>query len=165
MINFCLLLVLFPALVFGSNCESPKYSSSTFSTLDGFFHYTTSHIAEFALQCANNPRDLQLYAVVDGKVHVVAASEETSKYQVSWQQEHSGSRTFDIKIYDEEKLSEYRKAEREGGDVNSVAPLFTISHYHAGVSKKSPISPEVVFLVLSAAAVYYVSVYKSQLKN
>uniref|UniRef100_A0A915DEG7 Translocon-associated protein subunit delta n=1 Tax=Ditylenchus dipsaci TaxID=166011 RepID=A0A915DEG7_9BILA len=147
-----LVLLVAPCLVFGTTCESPKHSASTFSTVDGFFHFSTTYIAEFALQCANNIRDAPFYAVINGK---------------SYQLDHpsSGSQTFEIKIYDEDKFSEYKKAERQGDDVTSVSPLFTISHYHAGVSRKSPISPEIVFLILSSVALYYASVFKAQLKH
>lgn len=44
-------------------------------------------------------------------------------------------------------------------------PLFTLSHYHPGVSRKAPISVEFVLLVLIAAAVYYATTLKNQFKN
>jgi len=48
---------------------------------------------------------------VNGQSQAVAVSEETLKYQVSWQLEHgeSSSQTFDVHIYDEDKFAEYKK--------------------------------------------------------
>ncbi|KAI6214079.1 hypothetical protein M3Y94_00226300 [Aphelenchoides besseyi] len=93
-------------------CESPKHSSTSFSTNDAFFHYHTTVVAEFALQCANNVRDAPFYAVVDGKELSVAVSEETLHYQVSWSlpNDQAGSQTFDIQIYDEDTFEQYQKA-------------------------------------------------------
>ena len=161
------IFAIFTVPAYANSCESPKYSSSSFSTTDGFFHYSTTYIVEFALQCSNNAKDIQFYAVINGKSFQVTASEETSKYQVSWQLENSqsGSQTFDVKIYDEDKYSQYQKAEAEQADTSSVEPLFTISHYHGGLSKKTPISPEFVFLALVSGAVYYAYAFKTQLKN
>ncbi|KAI6187119.1 hypothetical protein M3Y98_00207700 [Aphelenchoides besseyi] len=93
-------------------CESPKHSSTSFSTNDAFFHYHTTVVAEFALQCANNVRDAPFYAVVNGKELSVAVSEETLHYQVSWSlpNDQAGSQTFDIQIYDEDTFEQYQKA-------------------------------------------------------
>ena len=148
-------------------CDSPKFSTSGYSTQDGFFHYKTTYILEFSLQCSNNyQQDGTFYALVAGKVYQVAVSEETSKYQVSWQVEHadSGAQTFDVHIYDEDKMTEYKKVEQSGGDPRaSVSPLFTAQYYHPGVSRKSPISSESVCLLLGAAAAYFALIFKQRL--
>lgn len=54
---------------------------------------------------------MAVYAVVNGKVYQAAVSEETSKYQISWQLDHdqSGSQTFEVMIYDEDGYAAYRK--------------------------------------------------------
>lgn len=107
--------------------------------------------------------------MINSHIHHVATSEETSKYQVSWTSEHSdaGSQTFDVHIYDEEGISAYRKAV-EGNSATPTTvtkPLFTVNHYHAGVSKKTPFSAETVLLVAGLAAFYYATVLKSQFKS
>ena len=167
-IRVAALAVLFVAVRYAecASCESPKYSASSYSTTDGFFHYTTTYIVEFTLQCANNIRDTQFYAGVNGKTYEVAVSEETNKYQVSWQLEHSesSSQTFNVKIYDEVQYTNYKKAERAGEDVSSVPYLFTITHEHQGITKKWPFSSETVFTVLAAGALYAAVSYRNQLK-
>jgi len=107
--------------------------------------------------------------VINSQIHHVATSEETSKYQVSWQSDHSddGSQTFDVHIYDEEGIASYRSAV-EGGNSSphtTAKPLFTVNHYHQGVSKKTPFSAETILLLASIAALYYATVLKGQFKS
>lgn len=53
------------------------------------------------------------------------------------------------------------QAEESGS--SDVQPLFTVQHYHAGVSKKPWVSSETVFLFLAAAALYYAINFRQQL--
>ncbi|VDN55919.1 unnamed protein product, partial [Dracunculus medinensis] len=126
-----------------TKCDYPKYSSATFSTTDAFFHFSTTYIVEFNLQCANNPKDMMLYGIINGKTYQIAMSEETAKHQISWQLEHdqSGAQTFNIYIYDEDGFSAYRK----------------------GVSKASPVASETVVTLLAFIVLYFAYNYKSQL--
>lgn len=54
---------------------------------------------------------MPFYAVIDNKIYPMAASEETSKYQVSWYLENdaASARTFNIKVYDEDGIAAYKK--------------------------------------------------------
>lgn len=113
----------------------------------------------------------------------MAVSEETLHYQVSWHlpNEEASSQSFDIQIYDEDTFEEYKKVcisfvllpfiarclqdVRNGGSGSSVQPLFTITHYHPGNSKKFPISSETVALGLGILAFYYTAfVFRTELK-
>nr|AHB64350.1 translocon associated protein delta subunit [Pratylenchus goodeyi] len=168
LLAFILFNCLSFATVSGASCESPKYSSSGYSTQDGFFHYRTTFIVELALQCSNNyQQDGQFYAVVNGQSQLMAVSEETLKYQISWQWEHteSSSQTIDLHIYDEAKFNEYKKSVQNGvsNPVSAASPLFSTQYYHPGVSKKTPVSSEIVFLLVGAAALYYGYHLKQQL--
>ncbi|VDK43110.1 unnamed protein product [Anisakis simplex] len=148
-----------------AHCESPKYSSTTFSTTDAFFHFSTTYIVEFTLQCANNPKDMAIYGTVNGKAYQAAVLEETSKHQISWQLDHeqSGAQTFNVNIYDEDGYASFRKAERNSEDPNKVKPLFTIEFKHPGVSKASPIASETVVTLVALAWLYIAYSFKSQL--
>ncbi|KAL7078932.1 hypothetical protein ACQ4LE_001064 [Meloidogyne hapla] len=165
------LLITFLSLfvsTYGASCQSPRHSSSGYSTQDGFFHYKTTYIMEFALQCANNyEHNSQFFAVVSGRVYQLSVSEETAKYQVSWLLEHteSSSQTFDVVVLDEDKLAEYKKAVQSGAEnpLSGVEPLFTAQYYHPGVSKKTPLSSEGVCLLIAVAAVYYALNFKQEL--
>lgn len=57
------------------------------------------------------------------------------------------------------------KAERNNKNAENVEPLFTLSHYHAGIYRKAPISAETVLLVLVGATVYYATTLKLQFKH
>ncbi|KAJ1363933.1 hypothetical protein KIN20_023899 [Parelaphostrongylus tenuis] len=154
-----LLLCLVP-VCFASKCESPKYSATSFSTTDGFFHFHTTFIAEFTLQCSNNVKDSPFFAVINGNIYNVAVSVETAKYQVSWSQEHdqSNAQLIAIKIFDEEGLSAYFKNP-------STAPLFTIEHHHPGLTRKPFVSSETVALFVFLAALYYAIKQKSEITH
>ncbi|CAJ0603228.1 unnamed protein product [Cylicocyclus nassatus] len=155
-----ILLLSLGVSAFAFKCESPKHSASTFSTTDGFFHFHTTFIAEFTLQCSNSMKDAPFYAVVNGNIYNVAVSVETAKYQVSWTQEHdqSDAQTFAIKIYDEDGIAAYRKD-------SNTAPLFTITHYHPGLTRKPFVSSETIALFLCVAALYYAIKQKSEISR
>lgn len=152
---------------YAATCESPKYSAATFSTSDAFFHFSTTYIVEFNLQCANNVKDMAVYGIVNGKVYQAAVSEETSKHQISWQldHEHSGAQTFNVVIYDDDSYAAYRKAERSNDDTSKVKPLFTIQLKHPGVSKLSSISSETVVTALAFLTLYIAYHFKSKLTS
>ncbi|KJH47033.1 Translocon-associated protein, delta subunit [Dictyocaulus viviparus] len=144
------LMLSFVVVSIASKCESPKYSATSFSTTDGFFHFHTTFIAEFTLQCSNNIKDSPFFAVINGNIHSVAVSVESAKYQVSWSQEHeqSDAQLLAIKIFDEEGISAYKKN-------SNTSPLFIIEHYHPGLTRKPFISSETVALFVFIAALYY----------
>uniref|UniRef100_A0AC34GN10 Translocon-associated protein subunit delta n=1 Tax=Panagrolaimus sp. ES5 TaxID=591445 RepID=A0AC34GN10_9BILA len=155
-----LLLLVGLTAVSAFSCGTPKWSHTGYSTTDGFFHFKTTYIVEFSLQCDSPIRDASFYAVINGKTYQVAQSEETSKFQVSWQLEHaeSGSQTFDIHIYDDEKYAAYQR------DGASTQPLFTIQHYHPGLSYNRFFYAESFITVVALAAVYYAYTLRGQLK-
>uniref|UniRef100_A0A0K0DJ04 Translocon-associated protein subunit delta n=1 Tax=Angiostrongylus cantonensis TaxID=6313 RepID=A0A0K0DJ04_ANGCA len=126
-------------------CESPKYSATSFSTTDGFFHFHTTFIAEFTLQCNNNVKDSPFFAIINGNIYNVAVSVETAKYQVSWSQEHdqSDAQLVSIKIFDEDGISAYRR----------------------GLTRKPFVSSETVALFVLIAALYYAIKQKSEITH
>ncbi|VDN18590.1 unnamed protein product [Gongylonema pulchrum] len=162
--QFSVLLCLIAAAS-GAQCESPKHSATTFSTNDAFFHFSTTYIIEFSLQCSNGVKDTTIYGLVNGKVLQAAVSEETSKHQISWQLEHEQSRaqTFNVLVYDEDGFAAYRKAERSSGDASKIEPLFTVQLKHPGVSRSSPVASETVVMTLAVVALYMAYHFKSQL--
>ncbi|KAL6739052.1 hypothetical protein Aduo_012541 [Ancylostoma duodenale] len=157
---WAVLLLCLASSAFAFKCESPKHSATSFSTTDGFFHFHTTFIAEFTLQCSNSGKDAPFFAVVNGNIYNVAVSLETAKYQVSWALEHdqADAQTFAIKIYDEDGIALYRK------DPNT-APLFTIDHYHPGLTRKPFVSSETVALFICIAALYYAIKQKSEIAH
>ncbi|KAK5966570.1 Translocon-associated protein delta subunit, partial [Trichostrongylus colubriformis] len=82
------------------------------------------------------------------------------RFQVSWSQEHeqSDAQLFAIKIYDEEGIAAYKKN-------SNTAPLFTIEHYHAGLTRKPFVSSETIALVVCVAALYYAIKQKSEITH
>ncbi|KAF7635762.1 hypothetical protein Mgra_00004854 [Meloidogyne graminicola] len=163
-----IILLSLVAYTLGASCQSPRHSSSGYSTQDGFFHYKTTYVMEFALQCANNYEyERSFFAVVNGRIYQLSVSEETAKYQVSWLLEHaeSSSQTFDVVVFDEDKLAEYKKAVQSGDEnpLSRVTPLFTAQYYHPGVSRKTPLSSEGVCLLIALAAVYYAFNFRQEL--
>ncbi|KAI6234625.1 Signal sequence receptor subunit delta [Aphelenchoides fujianensis] len=167
MLKLLAALLLTCAVASAAKCESPKHSATTFSTTDAFFHFHTSFIAEFALQCSNNVRDAPFFAVVNGKEYGVAVSEETLHYQVSWHlpNEEASSQSFDVQIYDEDTFEEYKKDVRNGGPAappsrSSRSPTTT-----RATRRSSPISSETVALGLALVAFYYTAfVFRNELK-
>ncbi len=52
-----------------------------------------------------------MYAMIGGRVVQAAVSEETAKYQISWQEEHANAhaQTIQVQVFDEDGYSQYRK--------------------------------------------------------
>ncbi|KAE9553272.1 hypothetical protein FO519_003530 [Halicephalobus sp. NKZ332] len=166
MMKSFLLVVLGFSAVSAFSCGSPKWSSSGYSTTDGFFHFDTTYITEFTLQCNNPIKDARFYAVVKGRAYQVAHSVETSNFQVSWQLPHgeSGAQSFDIEIFDDEQFAARESALRNG-DASSVKPLFTITQQHNGLSYLRTYYIETVATLLAFALLHYAHWCKTEIKD
>lgn len=151
---------------FGASCQSPKATPSYYSTTDGFFHFSTTFIVEFTLTCSNDIHDMPVYAVVNGKVLQAAVSEETTKYQISWQEEHknAGSQTFNVEVFDEDGFAAYRKAQRNNEDVSKVKPLFLVDLRHPGISKGPWVGSEAVMTLTAGGLFYFAYTLRSHLQ-
>uniref|UniRef100_A0AC34RAE2 Translocon-associated protein subunit delta n=1 Tax=Panagrolaimus sp. JU765 TaxID=591449 RepID=A0AC34RAE2_9BILA len=145
-------------------CANPKWSNTGYSTTDGFFHYDTTYITEFSIQCDSGIRGASFFAVINGKVFRVAQSEETSKFQVSWQLPHSesGSQDFDILIYDEDKFAARERAIRNDEPATSIQPLFTITQRHPGLSYPRTYYIETVVILFFFGLLHYAHWCKNQ---
>ncbi|PIO67100.1 Translocon-associated protein, delta subunit [Teladorsagia circumcincta] len=109
---------------------------------------------------SDHKADSPFFAVINGHIYNVAVSVETAKYQISWTQEHeqSDAQQISIKIFDEEGIAAYRKD-------SNTSPLFTIEHYHAGLTRKPFVSSETVALLVCLAALYYAIKQKSEITH
>jgi len=164
-IALTLLAVVAVVVVNGDGCVSPSVTTNTYTTKHLALSSQTAYLAQFNVQCKNEDvtGSLNLYAEVEAGVLVPVAvggdgDDSTTTYQVSWVVEHKNAVTGDIPInvYDEEGFTAYRKAQRtEGGDVSSVAALFTVNVNHPGATKDGLFVQSEFIAVVCVLAVWW----------
>lgn len=84
---------------------------------------------------------------------------------MSWTEEtltsSRGSRY--VRLFDEEGFGAVRKAQRSGGDYQSIPALATVNVYHSGAFSGPWINSEILAAVLAAAVAYIAFSTKSKL--
>lgn len=141
-------------------------NSASYTTTDGLIVSSVAHITTFSLICESGKGEhLSLFAAVPsaGKQVPVTRSIDGGTYEVSWVEEVSRSSSGEkvVKIYDEERYSLLRKAQRKGEERKgesevSVEPLLTLTVDHRGIYR-GPLIPAEVFAVAVILVIYYLA--------
>lgn len=154
------------AAVSATSCSSPTLSSTSFTTQDGTILTNIAYVSQFKLNCDGKPADIPLYAEVGGKPLSVVKSKETNEYVVSWLEETKKAPrgNFEIKVYDDEGYAALRKAQRNGEDTSSVAPLGVVILNHPGAYNGPWINSELAAVIVAFGVLYYALTTKTKLE-
>lgn len=98
---------------------------------------------------------LNLFADMGDKIVPVTKSADGRTFEVSWVKplDKSYSKTYEIKVYDEEGYSQLKRAQRSNTDAG-VNPLFKIDLRHPGTYKGPWLQSERVAAVASILVCY-----------
>jgi len=148
-------------------CTEPAVTTNTYTTKSMSLSTLTVYVAEFTVACKENTAPSNLFAEVEAGVVVpVAVGTEANNYQLSWTQDHKMAAvgTIPVKVFSEEGFTEYRKVQRNGGDVTEVKPLFTITLQHDGaVSESSFVQTEFLAVLLCLGVFWSANNIRSQI--
>jgi hypothetical protein len=119
-------------------------------------------ITEFKLKCKSEINTIPIFAEVNGNIYPVFRVKED--YQFSWSEEKEKAKTGtrEVRLFDEEQFSAYRKAQR-AGETPSVKPLAIVYAKYSG--KFGPnlfVSSE--FLVLASSIFVAYVAFQNRLK-
>jgi len=147
-------------LVSSETCTNPSVSTDTYTSKHISLSTETAYVAEFSVACKEEEaKGFNLYAELEAGVLVpVAQVPETNSYQVSWVKDHKKAETgtISIKMFDDEGYTAYRKQQRaEGGEGAEVAPLFTVTVEHPGVTKEGLFVQTEFIAVVGALLVWW----------
>lgn len=111
-------------------------------------------ITEFKLKCKSEINTIPLFAEVNGNIHPVFRVKD--EYQFSWSEDKTTAKTGtrEVRLFDEEQYSAYRKAQR-AGEAPSVKPLATVyAKYSGKFGPNLQISSEFIVLASSIFIAY-----------
>ncbi|XP_074598000.1 translocon-associated protein delta isoform X2 [Brevipalpus obovatus] len=150
-LNIASLLLLSLNLVHG--CQIGDVQSHSYTTTDGLVIAETAYISVFNVACKDDK--LNLFADMGDKIVPVTKSADGRTFQVSWVKplDKSYSKTYEIKVYDEEGYSQLKRAQRSNTDAG-VNPLFKIDLRHPGTYKGPWLQSERVAAVASILVCY-----------
>ncbi|XP_015784487.1 translocon-associated protein subunit delta [Tetranychus urticae] len=148
-------------------CQVGDVQSSSYSTTDGLVISETAYVVNFNVNCkdAAKPDSLVLYADIgNNKILPVAKSSDGSRFQVSWTADlaKSYSASYEIKIHDEEGLSNLKRAQRKESK-EDVTPLFKINFSHPGTYRGPWLQTELIATVISILVWWVAYSHKSKL--
>lgn len=100
----------------------------------------------------------------EGKILPVAKSDDGSRFQISWTSElsKSYSNSYEIKVHDEEGLSNLKRAQRKESK-EEVTPLFKINFSHPGTYRGPWFQTEMIASVISILVWWVAYTHKSKL--
>jgi len=151
----------------GAVCENAKVQAQSYTTRDATILYRIAYIAEFTLDCSNDANDggVTLYADVNGESLPVLEVGDESRYQISWTEDVKTARRgdYNIRIFNEERFQQLKKAQRHNEDTSSVEPLVTVVLYHPGAYYGPWVNSEFMAAALAVVIGYVAFSAKSKL--
>lgn len=120
-------------------------------------------ITEFKLKCKSEINSIPLFAEVNGNIQPVFRNQEN--YQFSWTEEKIKAKTGsrEIKLFDEEQFSSYRKAQR-AGETPSVKPLATLYVKYSGSFGSNLLFFSSEFIVFAMSLVLAYLAFQNRMK-
>ncbi|XP_048743872.2 translocon-associated protein subunit delta-like [Ostrea edulis] len=162
-----IVLLVVPFVVLGDTCLSPEIKADTYTTTEAIVSTETVFIVQFSLTCKNKLRDMNLYADINGRTLPVTKTDKPEFYQVSISDEHKKlpSGKYEVRLYDEEGYSLFRKAQRSGDSVAAIKPVASLTVNHPGVWKGPFVQSEFVAVLIAILVWYFAYSTRSQLQS
>jgi len=163
-----LLFLAFIAYSYGAICQNPKVTATTASTRDSFFHSSAAFIVDLNVKCSNDAKNVALYGEVNGRIIPAAHVPDTDRYQISWTEEHSKTKSgrYQVNVVDEDGYSAIRKAIRNNEEYASkIKPLTSATIDYAGPTSGQYISSETVAVLIAVVVYYFAYSWKSALQS
>ena len=154
-------------LVKSETCTSPSTSVTTYTSRSVALSTEVDYIADFSVKCKEGVNRLNLYAELEpGYLIPVAYNDANNQYQVSWSKPHKSAvtGTITLKIFNDEGLAAYRKAQRNNEGTDKVEALLKVEVNHPGVSREGLFVQTEFLAVVVALLVWWVgNSWKSQI--
>lgn len=161
--SFVFLLFCYLSATSASKCSTP--TPVTYSTLDATILTSVAYVAEFQLDCPSQPKGFSVYAQVGDQVIPAVKISDNGKFQLSWVEEtkKAKGRDYQVKLFDDEGYSIFRKAVRNNEDTSSVQSVAEFSLYYSKAYQGPWINTEFLAAVSSIAVWYFAYSAKSKL--
>ncbi|XP_013386033.1 translocon-associated protein subunit delta-like [Lingula anatina] len=161
------ILAVLPVFTSGDTCLRPSVVSQTYTSSEAMMATETVVIVEFTLTCANNLKDVNLYAEINGRTLPATRGQNSKTYQVSWSDDHKNipAGTYTVRFFDEDKYAALRKAQRSGDNTADIEPLFTIDVNHKGTYSGPFIQAEALATCVAILVWYLAYSTKSNLQS
>ncbi|XP_065674580.1 translocon-associated protein subunit delta [Hydra vulgaris] len=134
-----ILVILSASFVKSESCTTPSVVVHTYTSRSIALSTEVDYIADFSVKCKEGSNRLNLYAELEpGHIVPVAYNDANNQYQVSWSKPHKTAvvGTTSVRVFNDEGLSAYRKAERNNEGTDKVEALLKVEVYHPGVSRE-----------------------------
>ncbi|XP_046841291.1 translocon-associated protein subunit delta-like [Xenia sp. Carnegie-2017] len=161
------LFLSFFAVVSAESCINAQATSKVYSTSNVLLSTESVFLIESTVKCSNNPKNVFLFAEIDGNLYPVPKSDDNSVHQFSWVKSHKEAKSgsYEIKYYDEEGYASLRKAQRTGEKLEQK-PLFTVTLNHKAASREG-LWVQTEFIAVTAALLvwWFATVTKNKLQE
>jgi len=139
-------------------CEKAEISSvESYSTTDGSIISNHVYMMQFDINCPVDAYTGSFYAQIDDSNELKPlVTIPGNRYHISWiSGPVSPAKIYKIRIFNEQGLSQVRKALREGQLVSGVQELATLSLDHPGGEKGAWVQSETIAIACALLAFLY----------
>ncbi|XP_028398275.1 translocon-associated protein subunit delta-like [Dendronephthya gigantea] len=168
--HFCVvssLFLSFLVVISAEPCVDVQATSKIYSTSNVLLATESVFLVESTVKCSNNPKNMFLYAEIDGNLYPVPKSADNSVHQFSWVKSHKAAKSgsYVINYYDEEGYAALRKAQRSEEKFEQK-PLFTVTLNHKAAGREG-LWVQTEFIAVTAALLvwWFATVTKNKMQE